>query len=66
LCGKTKGFYDYKNFYFQYRDSENYKNLKWNDYNESGNKTKYPTKSNQLKKDNLYSDYWSGWIWFLP
>jgi hypothetical protein len=23
LCGKTKGFYDYKNFYFQYRVCRN-------------------------------------------
>jgi energy-coupling factor transporter transmembrane protein EcfT len=63
------GFYDYKNSYFMYdldkKELTEFKSLK--DYEDFAQKNKLPL-SNELKtfRQN-YSDYWSGWrFWLLP
>ena len=68
LCGNlSSDFYDYKNSFFIYEiDSEKLQEFKdENEYNEFATNENLP-KSNELKsfKEN-YSDYWSGWRFFL-
>ena len=68
LCGNlSSDFYDYKNSFFIYNiDSEKLQEFKdESDYNEFTTNENLP-KSSELKsfKEN-YSDYWSGWRFFL-
>lgn len=68
LCGNlSSDFYNYKNSFFIYDiDSEKLQEFKdESDYNEFVTNENLP-KSNELKsfKEN-YSDYWSGWRFFL-
>ena len=68
ICGNlNSGFYDYKNSYFIYDlDTEKLQEFKTEkEYNEFASNKNLP-KSSELKsfKEN-YSEYWSGWRFFL-
>ncbi|MEI7508826.1 MAG: hypothetical protein WCJ62_05105 [Flavobacterium sp.] len=68
ICGNLKSsFYDYKNSYFIYEiDTEKLQEFKSEkEYNEFATNKNLP-KSSELKSfEENYSEYWSGWRFFL-